>query len=133
MKSFKLDQHPKIKPGFTVPDGYFENFQRTMLQQIEPETKVVPLYRNRKSWWYTAAAAVAVSLSIPAINTLTTKSQTDIVVLDRYFAETELSEEQIVELLETEDIAKIKVDYGLEDAVIEDALQTSPIENYILD
>lgn len=132
MKPFKLDQHPKIKSGFIVPDNYFENFQESLMQQIPSEPKVIQL-KSRKSWWYAAAAVIAMALSIPAINTITANSSTDVVALDAYFASTELSDDQIVELLETEDIEKIKIDFGLEDSAIEDALQTGTIENYIID
>ena len=132
MKPFKLEEHSKIKPGFTVPDGYFESFQLKMMQQIQPETKVISLRRSRKIWWYAAAAIIAISLSIPAINTLSDTGKTDTAALDTYFANVDLPDDQIVELLETEDIAKIKIDYELDDATLEDALQTGNIETYIL-
>jgi hypothetical protein len=142
MKPFKLDNHAKIKPGFTVPEGYFETFEVSMMQQIaaqnsqtsaERVTKVISLRQNQKSWWYAAAAVLILALSIPAINTITATDQTDMAALDNYFAYAGLSDDQIVELLESEDIDNIKIDYQLEDAVIEDALQTGTIENYILD
>lgn len=133
MKLFKSDSQPKIKTGFTVPENYFENFRAGMLQQIHSETKVISLRQNRESWWYAAAAVLILALSIPAINVFSTATgQTDIAMLDRYFADAELSEDQLIELLEAEDIDEISIDYGLDDAAIEDVLQTRPIENYIL-
>jgi hypothetical protein len=134
MKPFKLDNHEKIKPGFIVPENYFENFQATMMQQIQLGPKVIQLQQNRKSWWYAAAAVLILALSIPAINTFTTtNNQADIAALDSYFVDAGIPDDQIVELLETEDIDKIKIEYELEDAAIEDALQIGTIENYILD
>jgi hypothetical protein len=139
MKPFKLDNHAKIKPGFTVPEGYFETFETTMMQQIpsgniKKPVKIIPLHRNRQSWLYAAAAVLILALSIPAINTITkTTDQADTAALDNYFAYAGLSDDQIVELLETEDIEKIKIDYNLEDEAIENALLTGTIENYILD
>jgi hypothetical protein len=83
---------------------------------------------------YAAAAVLILALSIPAINTITkTTDQADTAALDNYFAYAGLSDDQIVELLETEDIEKIKIDYNLEDEAIENALLTGTIENYILD
>jgi len=133
MKAFKLDEHPKIKPGFIVPENYFENFRAAMMQQMQPEPQLIPLHRKRLSWWYAAAAVLVMALSIPAINFFTSTNQPDTAALDNYFAYTDMSDDQIVELLETEDIDKIKIDYNLEDAAIEDALQSGVIENYILD
>ena len=133
MKPFKLDQHHKIKSGFTVPENYFENFHASLLQQIEPEPKVIRLTSNRNDW-YAAAAVFVMALTIPAINSITSNfGQTDVAALDNYFTYTDISDDQIVELLEKEDIDKIKIDFQLEDAAIEDALQTGNIENYILD
>lgn len=133
MKPFKLDQQPKIKPGFTIPDNYFEDFEAAMMQQLQPKPKVIAL-KSKTYWWYAAAAVLAVSLSIPAVRVLASgKSQPDATALDNYFAYTNIPEEQLVELLEKEDIEKIKIDYRLEDAAIEEALPAAAIENYILD
>ena len=133
MKQFKIDEHPKINSGFIVPDNYFEDFQAVMMRQIQPENKVIPLNNNRKFLWYAAAAVLVAALSIPAINTFTATNQPDTSALDNYFAYADVTDDQIVELLETEDIDKIKIEYNLDDAVIEDALQSGTIENYILD
>jgi hypothetical protein len=35
MKTFKLDNEPKIETGFKVPDHYFDNFLCKMMQQLE--------------------------------------------------------------------------------------------------
>lgn len=138
MKPFKLDSHPKIKPGFTVPEGYFETFGAEMMQQIglenkPTENKIIQLRPNRKSWWFAAAAVLVLALAIPAIDAVADENQSDTAALDDYFTNTRLSDDQIVELLDNEDIDKIKIDYQLEDEAIEDALHSGTIENYILD
>lgn len=133
MKPFKLDQQPKINPGFKIPDNYFEDFETAMMRQLQPQTKVIAL-KSKPYWWYASAAVLVVALSIPAFRALgSAKSQPDAAALENYFAYANIPEEQLVELLEKEDIEKIKIDYQLEDAAIEETLPANSIENYILD
>ncbi|HLA55336.1 MAG TPA: hypothetical protein VK623_04515 [Flavobacterium sp.] len=107
------------------------------MQKIaEPEVKVVPLFRQRKSWIYAAAAVLVLALSIPVLNKFTTPSnEPDTATLENYLAyHADISDEQLVDLLETEDIEKIKIDYKIEDKALEDMLSSNAdIENYITD
>ena len=49
MKKFKLENEPKIKSGFTVPDHYFDDFsERFTAQLTEEKTLIIPLYQKRK-------------------------------------------------------------------------------------
>ena len=42
MKTIKIENEPKIKTGFTVPENYFEDFSAKMRQQLpEKEPKVI--------------------------------------------------------------------------------------------
>lgn len=134
MKEFKLDNHPKIKPGFIVPEKYFEDFSARVMAQIGmPEPKVVSLHKH--SWIYAAAAVLALALAIPGINMVASvKNRNETLALENYIAYAGISNEEIVELLETEDIEKIKIDYPIDEAQIEDALYSGPdAENYIID
>jgi hypothetical protein len=135
MNEFRLDKHPKIKPGFKIPDGYFDSLSVKVMGQIsEPEVKVISI-SNRKSWLFAAAAVLVLSFAIPTINKLTVaKNQPDQAALENYLAyHTDITDDELVDLLENEDIEKIKIDYQLEDKEIEDALSSgSNIENYIL-
>jgi hypothetical protein len=60
MSEFKLDNHPKLKPGFRTPDSYFEGFADRLSERlpVAPQTRVVPLYRRRPVWISTAAVFV---------------------------------------------------------------------------
>ena len=59
MNHFKLDEDDRIKPGFRVPDGYFESFTDKVMQQLpRQETRVIPLYRRRPVWLSAAAAFI---------------------------------------------------------------------------
>lgn len=135
MNDFKLDNHPKIDPGFKIPENYFEVFSERMMEQLpEREVKVVSIFSERKSWIYTVAAVLVLALSIPVLNRLSpTVNAPDQAALETYLtSHSEISNDDIVELLENEDIQKIKVDYDLEDKTIEDALSSNPnLENII--
>ena len=42
MKTFKLDNEPKIATGFKVPDSYFDDFQSKIDQRLhENETPTI--------------------------------------------------------------------------------------------
>ncbi|PTT12069.1 hypothetical protein DBR27_05895, partial [Flavobacterium sp. HMWF030] len=63
MKTFKLENEPKITTGFKTPEDYFDNFSAKVLQQInEKEVKVIPLYKRKKVLTMAAAAAVFIGL-----------------------------------------------------------------------
>ncbi len=57
MSEFKLNNNPKLKSGFGVPDGYFESFAAKLSEKLAavPEPPVVPLYRRWPVWLSTAA------------------------------------------------------------------------------
>lgn len=133
MKPFKLDQLPKINPGFITPDGYFDAFPDEMMQMLRQETKVIPIQRKRSAWIFAAAAVLVLSLSLPVLNQLTTQSnQPDHSEIENYLASQDISQDYLVSMLDSEEINNLKIDYNLEDKTIEEALPDD-IENYILD
>jgi hypothetical protein len=135
MKEFKLDEHPKVTPGFKVPEDYFDNFSARMMQQLSQEVKVIPLSSNRKSWFFAAAAVLVLALTIPALNQFSkTENEPDQAQLESYLAYAQIPDEEIVTLLEDEDIQNMDIDYSLEDNDIEEMLSSgTTIENYIID
>ncbi len=56
------------RTSFRVPDGYFENFTRQLMEQLpekEPRPGVTPvpvIGRRRKTGWYAAACACGIAL-----------------------------------------------------------------------
>ncbi|MES2410805.1 MAG: hypothetical protein V4535_05105 [Bacteroidota bacterium] len=137
MKDFKLDNEPKITSGFTTPDGYFDTFTDKVLAKLpKQEPKVVSIFSSRKTWYFAAAAVLILMLSIPLFNNYNTQSEEiDTATLENYIAyQSNISEEQIVDLLEQEDLDKMKLDFNVDDTAIEDALNTnSNLEQYIID
>lgn len=65
MEPFKLDNVPRMKPGFKTPESYFDTFEERMMQRLnQPEPKVLPLYKRRPFWASTAAAVVVLAGSL---------------------------------------------------------------------
>jgi hypothetical protein len=135
MKEFKLDNEPKITSGFTTPDGYFDAFSEKMMAQLPKETpKVVPIYTSRKRWLFAAAAVLILALSVPIFNKLNTNTaELDQQTLEDYITyNSGISQNDLVDLLEKEDIEKMTVDYNIQDKDVEDLLsENNNIEQYI--
>ncbi|WP_333601108.1 hypothetical protein [Flavobacterium sp.] len=137
MKAFKLDNEPKIASGFTTPDGYFDTFSAKLLTQLpKQEPKVISIFRVTKAWYYAAVAILILMLSVPLYNQFAShKEEVDSATLEEYLAyNSNLSEDEIVNLLDKEDLEKMKVEFNVQDKEIEDALDSNTnLEQYILD
>lgn len=136
MKPFKLDNE-KITSGFTTPEGYFDSFSDNILKQcIIEEPKVIPLYRRKKVWYYAAAAVVIIMISLPIYNTyLVNSEEIEAVALEDYITNhATITDEDIANLLNKEDLEKMKIDLNLKDEEVEDILSAnSDLEQYIID
>lgn len=135
MKEFKLDNEPKITSGYTTPEGYFDAFSEKMMAQLpKDKPKVIPIYSSRKRWMFAAAAVLVLALSVPVFNKLTTNTaELDQQTLEDYITyNSGISENDLVDLLEKEDIEKMNVDYNIQDKEVEDLLsENNSIEQYI--
>ena len=110
MKEFKLDNEPKITSGFTTPEGYFDAFSERMMSKIiKDETKIVSISISRKKWFFAVAAVLILALSVPLFNTiLPTTNEPDQDTLENYITyRSEISENDLVDLLEKEDLENI--------------------------
>jgi hypothetical protein len=131
MKDFKLNEGEKIDPGFTTPDGYFENFTERLMQQLpRPEVKVVPLYK-RKPVWLSAAAAFMIMLTLGVFFTTatgTTTKQPDQAAIENYLVyQTNLSSYDLIQHLDDEDIKQLEQQIVINDDAIEDYLDDQNI------
>jgi hypothetical protein len=135
MKEFKLDNEPKITTGFKVPDGYFERLENSILHKInEKETPVYELFTKR-NWIIAIAAVFVIALSIPIANYMNVSTSTiDQVQLETYLIEqSNLSEDDIVELLDEEKIQKIELELNVNTNELEEVLLTnSNLEDYLI-
>ena len=137
MKNFNLGNEPKITSGFTTPDGYFDTFSEKVLTQLpKQEPKVISIFSSKKVWYFAAAAILILMLSIPLFTKYSTQQEEiDTATLENYIAyQSNISEEEIVNLLEQDDLDKMKLDFNIDDATIEDALKSnSNLEQYLID
>ena len=137
MKNFNLGNEPKITSGFTSPDGYFDTFSEKVLAQLpKQESKVISIFSSKKVWYFAAAAVLILMLSIPLFTKYSTQQEEiDTATLENYIAyQSNISEEEIVNLLEQDDLDKMKLDFNIDDATIEDALKSnSNLEQYLID
>ena len=138
MKTFKLENEPKIEPGFKTPDHYFENFSIKMMEQLPvSEPKVISIFQKRKLLILLSTAAVLIfALLIPILNpTESNTKELDTVAIENYITyQSNVNQYDLINGLETEDIEKINSSIVLEDETIEDHLSTnSNLENLILE
>ncbi len=136
MKTFKLENEPKIKSGFTIPDNYFENFSTNVLQQLpKNEPKIFSIFSRTKTWIYAAAAVMILTLSVPVYNNYqANSSEIDTTSLENYIANnSSVSDMDLLNLLDEKDIQKISTDLNIEDKSIEDELSSNRnLEQYLL-
>jgi len=135
MKSFNLENHPKIKPGFATPENYFEQFSEKLLASIPSEEKpVISIFAKNKKWLMAVAAVLILAIMIPFLNKTNSENQNlDTASLENYLAyQTTISPDELVSLLDYKDIEAIETDLNLDDATLESALSgNNYIENYI--
>jgi hypothetical protein len=135
MKQFKLDNEPKITSGFTFPETYFDTLESKVIQRLpEKETPIYSLFTKRKIVLFAIAAVFIIALSIPIVNIMTVKtSEVDEVVLENYLTQqADISDDDIAELLDDENIKQIKIDVHIDNSELEDLLISNPdMEEYL--
>ncbi len=136
MKTFKLENEPKIEAGFKIPENYFDTFSARVMQQLpEKEPKTISLFSRKKTWFYAAAAVLVLALSIPVYNSFYSKTtEIDETTLENYISyHSTVSDTDLVNLLDEKDIQKINIDLNIEDKAIENELSTdNNLEQYLL-
>jgi hypothetical protein len=138
MNDFKLDNEPKIKSGFQIPDNYFDSFSEKVMNQLPTkDIKVISLWERNKRWVYSVAAVLVLSLTIPLANHFQSTAVEDTTLetneIENYLAyHASLSDEELIKLLDKEDISQIEVTNSLdEEALIQALHEDSNTEYYI--
>lgn len=135
MNHFDINKQPKINTGFNIPDNYFENFSDNLILRInEKDTKVIAIRRHNR-WWSTAAAIVVVSLGIFSVYRISEeRNEIDQNILENYIAnDANISNEQLIDLLDETDIQEISVNSSISESDIEDFLaQNSNLEQHLI-
>lgn len=137
MKTFKLDNEPKIESGFKTPENYFDTFSARVKQQLpKDEPKTISLFSRRKTWIYAAAAVLVLGLTIPVVynNFYSRSPEIDEATLENYISyNTSISDADLVNLLDEKDIQKIDIGMNIEDKAIENELsENQNLEHYLL-
>ena len=137
MNKFSLDKHPKITSGFTTPEHYFDNLSDTIFEKMNQREVKKGSAFTLKRITYAAAAVLLLTLSIPFLtnNSATSLEQIDTNSLENYITyQTNVSQYDLINLMDSKDIESIDVDLALEDQSVEDILTNNPnFENYIID
>ncbi len=137
MKEFKLENEPKITSGFSIPGGYFDTFPNKIFNPLpKNESKILSVFSLKKQWYLAAAAIVVLMLSIPLYNDYNlVQDEVDSATLENYLAyQANISEEDIVNLLDENELKKINLDLKIRDKDIEEILNSNiNLEQYILD
>lgn len=134
MKDFKLDSSEKITTGFQIPEGYWDAFSEKVMQRIPKEPKVISFYARNKRWIYSVAAVLVLALSLPIVNQLQNKEQElSSIEIENYLTQNKLlSDDEIVNLLEQEDVDNLRVTTPITKDVLEDELSNNTdVEQYI--
>ncbi len=135
MNDFKLDTHPKISSGFKVPDNYFDTFSERLMENMpKQEPKVISFYARNRSWFYSAAAILVIAFTIPVMNQFTTSSDViSNVEVENYLANhSTITDDDIVNLLDTEDIEKLAVETPIDNLTADDIMsQNVDVESYL--
>lgn len=138
MTSFKLKDQQKITTGFKIPEHYFEDFSARIMHEIQKpqEVKVVPLQSGiKKTWLYFAAALLITALVLPLYTNYESKKVLDTESIENYISyQSNISQYDLINLLDNHDIDKLNIDINLEKKSIEDILVNSAdLENYLTD
>ncbi|RTY82903.1 hypothetical protein EKL97_04935 [Flavobacterium sp. LS1P28] len=138
MKTFKLENEPKIETGFKIPDHYFENFSAKMMKQLPiEEPKVFSIFQKRKNRILMVAAILVIALMIPVLSpSASNPNEIDTLTLENYLTyQSSVNPYDLISELETEDINNIKADNEvLEDETIEDHLsENANLEHLLLE
>ncbi|RTY89044.1 hypothetical protein EKM05_13820 [Flavobacterium sp. GSP27] len=138
MKTFKLENEPKIETGFKIPDHYFENFSAKMMKQLPiEEPKVISIFQKRKNRILMVAAILVIALMTPVLSpSASNPNEIDTLTLENYLTyQSSVNPYDLISELETEDINNIKADNEvLEDEAIEDHLsENANLEHLLLE
>lgn len=112
----------KMNNGFKIPDGYFENFENKIMNQIEnEEPKVISIFRRK--YFYVASIAATILLVIGGLFTNRNNiNSIDDTTLENYLV-TEVSSYDLIDKINLENIASA-------DDVIE--ISNDNLENYLM-
>ena len=129
MNRFQLDDENKIETGFKTPENYFEKLPEVIDLKIKNDNKqVIVLKSNFKRLLFAVAAILLLLVAIPIVNSLQKNSNSieDAAVENYLITHPNFAEENIVDLLDQNDLNKLKIEFNIEDKDLENELLSNP-------
>lgn len=128
MNNFKLDTEQKITKGFIIPNDYFEKFS----DRLQPKLVTAPIkiisfndfIKQNKNWIVSTAALLIISISsVLYLNFQSKSNQKYTAELENYITNhPNYSDDEIVDLLDSDQIKSIEFDSKLNNETIENQL-----------
>jgi hypothetical protein len=133
MNKFILDNENKIKTGFSVPEGYFENFEvKIPSEKTHQKSVVIQLFVENKKWILSTAAVLIISLTLIFQWNRKVEESYATEIENQLLYNSTISDDDIVNLLDEEAILNIKINTSIDKSELEDALvKENMIENYL--
>lgn len=138
MKPFELKNKNKIKPGFKVPENYFEQFEAKMMEQIQVknETKIVSIFYRKQLWISAIAAVFLLAIAIPVYFNMANKNNLDATTIEMYLSQQQgINITELSKHLTDEDIVALEQNLSLSEknsyATEEYLLETENLDYYI--
>jgi hypothetical protein len=121
MNNFNINNE-KIKTGFKVPEGYFEQFESKILNQlvVENEPKVISLWQQKRIWMTSIAAVLLVSIALPVYFSMnSTKTIEDETIVTYLAMQPVMTNYEIATQLTNADFASLEESLALNDDAVE--------------
>lgn len=133
MNKFITDNENKIKTGFLVPEGYFENFEvKIPSEKIRHKASVIQMFAENKKWILSTAAVLIISLTLIFQWNRKVDESYATEIENQLLYNSTISDDDIVNLLDEEAILNIKLNTSIDKSQLEDALlKENMIENYL--
>ncbi|MGL2993452.1 hypothetical protein [Flavobacterium sp. TSSA_36] len=137
MKEFKLENHPKISTGFSVPENYFDDFQAKIRQQLpHKSTKVIALHQKRKKILAAVAAVLIIAMSLPIYTYLShSKQELDSTNIENYLAyQPNITQYDLISEIDADDLVPFsETSFADPTAIEEHLLKEGNLEQLILE
>ena len=132
---FNVRKKKKLKNSYRFICFYIKSVYLCVAFTIRSyETPIYSLFTKRKIVLFAIAAVFIIALSIPLVNLINVKTaEVDAIILENYLTQqADITDEDIAELLDEENIDHIKIDVKIDNSELEDILISNPdMEEYL--
>jgi hypothetical protein len=134
MKEFKLNEYNKITTGFTIPEGYFDQFTVELNNKsslAKTEVKVVSIKTKRELTLVAAIVVVALSVSVYSKIIISNSDENN--TTENYITNhSEISQYDLITLLDKKDIENLSIELNNNNSKNDDEfVNSNAIDNYL--